>query len=77
MAYGGHRFLVKVPFLFGGGSFAGYLYDRSGGYTSTLPVYGAALGVSSTTFMILAALQVKSRSNLPRNAHPREFFSTR
>lgn len=54
----GYSYLIKLPFLFGGAPIAGFLYDHSGNYRSTLLVAGGSLLGATILF---AALTIRRR----------------
>jgi MFS family permease len=62
----GYSYFVKIPFLFGGAPVAGYLYDQSGHYFSTLLFYAGALAVATAVSAVLAF----DRRNPRRAASP-------
>lgn len=53
----GYSYVLKIPFSFGAAPLAGYLFDISGGYASTLMVFVVALAIATAFAMILAFTQ--------------------
>jgi MFS family permease len=49
----GYSYMLKIPFLFGAAPLAGYLFDISGGYASTLIVFVAALAIATACAVML------------------------
>lgn len=49
----GYSYTLKIPFLFGAAPLAGYLFDISGGYSSTLLVFVGALGIATALAVML------------------------